>query len=323
MKSGRIGRLVRILTTLQSGENYSAGDLEKLLSVSRRTIFRDLKELQNIGVPYQYDNKTGGYSIDSKFFLPPMDFNLTEALSLLLLVRQMRNHFPMPFKNSALLAGLKIENYLPRDIKEYCQATLQKTTISPGRHSGADRLDNVFSSLQKAIRQKRKVELLYDSVYEKKKISVVLRPYHVIHRNRAWYVFGKSELHNEIRMFNLGRIETIELMKTHFSDGDKFDVDEYLGRAWSLIPEGRLYDIRLRFLPRVARNVSEVKWHSTQEVSFNDDGSVTMDFRVDGLGEIAWWILGYGDQVEIIRPAALRKAVIKTAKEMIKLNEKL
>ena len=52
----------------------------------------------------------------------------------------------------------------------------------------------------------------------------------------------------------------------------------------------------------------------------NDDGSATVQFRVDGLGEIAWWILGYSDQVQIIAPAALRNKVLNAAQNMVRLN---
>jgi len=38
--------------------------------------------------------------------------------------------------------------------------------------------------------------------------------------------------------------------------------------------------------------------------------------------EIGWWVLGYGDQVEVIAPAALRKRIAKTAERMVKLNSK-
>ncbi|GAG48689.1 unnamed protein product, partial [marine sediment metagenome] len=106
-----------------------------------------------------------------------------------------------------------------------------------------------------------------------------------------------------------------------FVDGENFDVYEYFGRAWSMIPEGRIYNIKLRFLPKVANNVAEVQWHSTQKVVRNSDGSATVEFRVDGLGEITWWILGYGDQVQVLAPKALRKKVLEVAKNMVKLNE--
>ena len=87
-----------------------------------------------------------------------------------------------------------------------------------------------------------------------------------------------------------------------------------------MIPEGKIYNIKLRFLPMVANNVAEVQWHSTQKVTHNSDGSATIEFRVDGLREIAWWILGYGDQVQVLAPKALRNNVLETAKNMIKLN---
>ena len=231
MKSSRVSRVVKILTTLQADENYSPIDLEKLLGVSRRTIFRDLKELQNIGVPYKFDKKAGGYSIDPKFFLPPIDFTLPEALSLLLLLHKVRNHLPMPFKNSALLAGLKIENQLPANIKDYCRTTLRNTFVTAGKHSEINLLDNIFAQLQKAIRKRQKVNIVYDSLFDKKMIETLLSPYHVIFRNRAWYVLGESQLHGQVRTFNLGRIKSIETTRLYFSGSDSFDPYDYFGRA--------------------------------------------------------------------------------------------
>jgi proteasome accessory factor B len=90
-----------------------------------------------------------------------------------------------------------------------------------------------------------------------------------------------------------------------------------------MIPEGRLYNVKLRFLPEVAHSVAEVRWHSTQTVTFQDDGSIIMEFRVDGLNEITWWILSYGDQVQVLAPAALRQRVIKIAQNMVKQNGQL
>jgi len=46
----------------------------------------------------------------------------------------------------------------------------------------------------------------------------------------------------------------------------------------------------------VAGNVAEVLWHQTQRVEWNDDGSIEFHATVDGLGEITWWLLGYGSQ---------------------------
>ncbi len=136
------------------------------------------------------------------------------------------------------------------------------------------------------------------------------------------YVLGYSMPHKSIRTFMLNRIKDVKMLEKCFTDGGGFDLTEFLGRAWSMIPEGRLYDIKLKFLPKVADNVTEVSWHSTQKLKRCEDGSAIVEFRVDGLGEIIWWILGYGDQVQVLAPALLRKKVIQTARNMISLNER-
>ena len=101
MKPSRINRIVQILTTLQSGKSYNVNDMAQMFGMSRRTIFRDLEELQAVGVPCCYNAKTGGYTINPEFFLPPIDLNLQEALSLLLLIHGARDQVQLPFKNSA------------------------------------------------------------------------------------------------------------------------------------------------------------------------------------------------------------------------------
>ena len=87
-----------------------------------------------------------------------------------------------------------------------------------------------------------------------------------------------------------------------------------------MIPEGRIYRVELKFSRKVARNVAEVQWHTSQKMLFNDDGTLSVQFHVDGLGEISWWVLGYGDQVEVISPVSLRKKISRTAEKMAAIN---
>jgi proteasome accessory factor B len=317
---------MHILTTLQAEKSCAVSDLSRMFGTSRRTIFRDLKELKDIGVPFRYDAKSGGYNIEPEFFLPPVDLNLQEALSLLLLAHKASNQIQLPFKDSALLAALKIENNLPAKIRQYCNAALRNISTRAGTRTPIRRpagLDKTFAQLQEAIARKRKVNIRYNSLFEGTIIEVELCPYHLFNNNRAWYVLGRSSLHKSIRTFKLNRIRELKTSDKCFLGGKDFNVYDYLGRAWSMVPEGQIYNIKLRFLPKVANNIAEVQWHSTQKVIRNSDGSATVEFRVDGLGEITWWILGYGDQVQVLAPKALRKRISQIAENIIELNEKI
>lgn len=77
--------------------------------------------------------------------------------------------------------------------------------------------------------------------------------------------------------------------------------------------------IRLRFSSLVARNVSEVQWHKTQRVIENGDGTIDVLFTVSGFREIVWWILGYGPEVEVLEPPALRELVRTQAEKMLSI----
>ena len=326
MKHNRINRVIQILTTLQAGESCTVSELSEMFGTSRRTIFRDLKELQAIGVPYHYDSKTGSYTIKPEFFLPSADLNLQEALSLLLLAHKVSNHVQLPFKRSALLAALKIENNLPDEIKQYCKTALRN--ISTGANARTPvlqnaRFDSIFAQVQEAIVKKRKVNISYYPFFEIGVVKTELCPYRLFYNNQKWHVLGRSSLHNKVRTFELNCIRELKTTGECFLEDEDFDVSEYLGRAWSMVPEGRIYHVKLHFLPKVANNIAEVKWHNTQKVTRNSDGSAIVEFRVDGLSEITWWILGYGDQVQVLAPKVLRERVLEVATNMIKLNQKV
>ena len=64
----------------------------------------------------------------------------------------------------------------------------------------------------------------------------------------------------------------------------------------------------------------ETTWHSTQQACHRDDGSVSLKFRVDGLEEIVWWVLGWSGVVEVVQPQVLRTLVRKKLQEGLELN---
>ncbi|OHB75408.1 MAG: hypothetical protein A2Z25_02815 [Planctomycetes bacterium RBG_16_55_9] len=315
---------MQILTTLQAGQSCTVQDLSTMFGTSRRTVFRDLKELQAMGVPYQCDLRTGHYRIESRYFLPPADLNLQEALALLLLAQKVSHQVQMPFRKSALLAALKIESNLPAEIRRYCSTVLRHIwtrtdTQAVVRHN--HQFDKIFAKLQGAIAKKQKVSLSYRSPLDNETTNVEFCPYHLLYENGTWHVLGRSGRHKAVRAFELNHIKELKATGKCFVDDEDFDVSQYLRRAWSAIPEGRMYHVKLLFLPKVADDVAEATWHHTQKVTRNEDGSALVEFHVDGLSEITWWVMGYGDQVRVLSPDSLRERIRQIAENVVKINQ--
>lgn len=315
-KPHRINRLLTILSALQSTQSCNTGDLSKLLGVSKRTIYRDLTVIREAGVLCRYNSQADGYSIDPRFHLFVQTLTQEEALSLLLFAHKMRNHIHIPFADSALRSALKIQANLSDSVKQYCNVALQKISIKADPQVCMDLLDNVFNQLLNAILTNQVVKINCRLDFSKECIITYLEPYHLLHSDHTWYVIGKSSFHKKLYGFKLKRIKELNVLDKHFVEDSRFDINEYLSCAWSMKPENTLYHVRLRFTPDVAEDVAEVQWHHTQTVIYNDDGSATIEFRVDGLNEITWWILSFGDKVQVLAPKILRIKIAEIAQNI-------
>jgi len=313
MSISRIYRLLRIITMLQGGRAYTANELAEALEISRRTVFRDLNMLEMAHIPYYFDADHGGYRISRHFFLPPINLTLGEALAMLMLAGKMRATSKLPLLSQGAKAAVKLESALPQAIRGHIGSIIDHLSISLAPVARHDGLDGTFDRLIDAVADKLICKLVYFSFHEKEQIETNVRPLRLVFMTRAWYLIAYSLKHKEIRTFKLSRIKKLTVTKRTFTQAKKMDLDDYFGQAWSMIPSGTLYDVQLHFSPKVAGNVSEVQWHNSQRVERNDDGSAEFYVRVDGLGEISWWILGYGDEVEVVSPQELRKKIADVA----------
>jgi predicted DNA-binding transcriptional regulator YafY len=319
MKIPKAARMMKILTALGAGNNLTVDKLSELFSTTKRTIFRDLNELGKLGIPVHRNAKTDRYSIEPRFFAASLSLDSQEALALLMLAYNAKNLTNMELGNSALIAALNIENRLPGSTRRYCNSVLKRISIKAGPQALKDCSGEIFGAIQKAMWERRVVKMHYCSFGDS--AVTELSPYHLMYSSSEWHIFGNSSFHHGVRSFRLNHIKELKFSNKHFTDGEDFDVYKFIGGAWETKPEGKSYDIKLHFSSEIASSVAQVRWHSTQTVIFNEDGSVIMEFCVDGLNEILWWILSYGAEVHVLAPQVLRDKVSSVAQSIAKLYD--
>ncbi|VAX42138.1 GntR family transcriptional regulator [hydrothermal vent metagenome] len=314
----RLHRLLRLVELLQSGRHYNSSQLASECSVSRRTVFRDLNLLQGSGIPVSYDDERQGYSLPSRMFLPPTDLTLDESLSLLVLCYELGDDaHEIPFHVSARSAAVKLLSNLPGNLREHVGELTEAISVRLEAHTPLPNAKSQYDLLMQAITKRRQIRIQYYSFSEEGEISTVVSPYRILFNRRSWYLIGRSTVHRKVRTFNIGRIVKAELLESNYKIPPRFSLERYLGNAWSLIREpGKSYDVTIRFQKQVAQNVAEVQWHKTQKLVWNDDGTLDFHCTVDGVGEIVWWVLGYGSYAKVIHPPELRNEIKKHLTEM-------
>lgn len=311
MRYTRVHRLLRLITLIQGSAHLNAAKLADICSTSERNIYRDLKEFEGAGVPISFDKETGGYSLRRDFFLRPVDFTLEEAMALVLLGREIGQTEQISHAAGAGKAIDKLLATLPSAIRDMVDELLPCMSIDLARIANEPTAD-IYTRIRQAITDKRALQCKYESPSQNGKgdaRTFRFDPYGLYFGQRAWYAVGRHHGHSQVRTLKLARLVQCQSLDKPYFIPDDFSLKKYFGKAWRMMPSGKLYNIQLHFDAKMAETVADTHWHDSQDETWNEDGSIEMRFRVDGLEEIVWWILSYGPHCRVVEPAKLRDRV--------------
>jgi predicted DNA-binding transcriptional regulator YafY len=98
-------------------------------------------------------------------------------------------------------------------------------------------------------------------------------------------------------------------------------VEDMFARAWDIIADQQPVEVVLRFAPKVAARVQEARWHPSQRVTVEADGSLLWRATIAGTIEVRLWALQWGDDVEVIAPVSLRDDVVATHRRALERHD--
>lgn len=316
----RTVRLFKIEHLLYQNKNgLLVEELAHLCGVSTRTIYRDLAALESyVGLPIWGKGSRRGILKDH--YLPPIRFSLPEAMRVFLAARLML-HYSNRYDPDTASTFTKLNSVLPRNLGYHVQKTLEWM-----QHLKADdHYQDTLHTLVEAWINQRMVKVRYQTLGEKTAKERYIDPYFIepAATGHSSYVVGYCHLAKEIRVFKIERIKSVEITDRLCLVPPDFDANLYLSSGWGIVSGGEAEVIKLRFAPQVAPIMEEAIYHPSQVTEKQDDGSLLMTLHVMNTYELCSWILSWGDQVEVLEPRDLRQEIIKAAKAMLKVYEKV
>jgi len=130
---------------------------------------------------------------------------------------------------------------------------------------------------------------------------------------RANYLVAAALLEDgaqgEPRNYRLDRIEGLEVLDRAASAPDGFSLQDYAGRSFGVY-QGEVQEIVLQVAPEAAGDALGWRFHPTQSLEPQADGSVVVRFWATGLLELSWHLFTWGDRVRVIAPQALRQVLV-------------
>lgn len=271
----------------------------------------------------QYDRQADCYSLTDATPVLPVDLNTDELVALSVVANQLANEHHVPLFTPAAIAARKLQSQLSSKTRHEVADMASAISLASTGTANLGAKSELFGHLLDARKQRRVLRMQYESLTEWETVTTKFRPYHLLYSRHSWYAIGRSSTHGEVRTFKLARIASLDLLDEKFALPRGFSLRRYLKNAWRMVPEaGKDLNVVIRFSSLVATNVAEVIWHPTQRLEPQDDGSLLFHVQVSGINEISWWILGYGDQAEVLKPARLRKLIATRAMSMANLYDR-
>jgi len=222
-----------------------------------------------------------------------------------------------PFRGTPLRDGLesllaKIEATFTEEEREYFGDLVFTHVAKMTPSKDYRRHAATVSALSRACLEHRKVEVVYKAGDDQSK-TYAFSPYCIAYYGGELYTIGWSDHRQSVRTLRIDRIKTIKPLAAKFERPKDFDPEDYLGRSFGIYSEGEQEKVAIEFAKEASRTVLEREWHPTQRIEQQANGKVTLKMTVQGIAEVARWVLYHAPYAKALEPKELRAMVAENA----------
>ncbi len=218
----RLSRLTAIITQLQTKRLITSTELSKKFSVSIRTIYRDIKALEQSGIPILVEEGKG-YTLMEGYKIPPIMFTEREANALITAEQLILKNKDTSFAKEYSEAISKIKAVLNHGIKAKANLLTERTLFSENNNS--EKNSNHLSELQFALTNFYLVKIEYTNDANET-TNRLIEPFALLSTQANWLLVAWCRLRNNFRFFRLDRIKKLKIQSEKFNP-HKITLQEY------------------------------------------------------------------------------------------------
>ena len=220
----RIARLTAILTQLQTKRLLTAPELAAKFSVSVRTIYRDIRTLEQAGVPISTEEGKG-YTLMEHYRLPPVMFTEGEANALVLVEQLVLKNKDASLVKEYSEAISKIKAVLRYDVQNKANLLADRTRNTLTLNN--EKTSNNLTALQFALTNFFLVRIAYTNEAGEATRREI-EPFALL-STENWLLIAWCRLRKKFRFFRLDRIAQLEMLAESFTPHD-MTLQEYFDR---------------------------------------------------------------------------------------------
>jgi predicted DNA-binding transcriptional regulator YafY len=302
----RIDRLTAILIMLQAKRVVRAREIAARYGISLRTVYRDIRALEDAGIPIGAQSGTG-YFLAEGFHLPPVMFTQDEAGALLLGAKLVEKFSDMRVNQHFSGALDKIKAVLGDAAQDSLNRLDNLITVLFAAPSGGEGFGNSWlSDIQSVLAQSRVIRIDYNSNYKDELTTRSVEPLGLCFYAGRWHLLAYCQLRRDYRDFRVDRIKAVAVSGEHFDRGRHGDLDKLVKH---IVLSADLKSVALRFTRQAARSVRDQKYYYGFVRQWERDDAVEMEFLVPDYSFLGHWLLSFVDQVTVLSPEVLKRTM--------------
>lgn len=309
----RIDRLTAILLKLQTQRIVRGKEIAERFGISLRTVYRDIRALENAGVPI--GSEVGlGYFLAEGFHLPPIMFTTDEANSLLLGSKLIEKFSDISVNRYFAGAMDKIKLVLDTKASEHLNALssyIEVLKTAPGSRNGFP--NDILAEIQAVLGRNRVIRIEYTSGYKEETTQRMIEPLGLCFYAAAWHLLAYCRLRSDYRDFRVDRIHSITATQSNFDTARHGDLKDLIER---MVYSTDVKPACVRFEPAAARFARDQKYYFGFVEQKELDGQIEMHFLTASYEGIARWLLSFVDAVEVISPEPLKAVLRRHARRL-------
>lgn len=311
----RFDRITAILIQLQSKKVVKAQDLADRFGISLRTVYRDIRTLEEAGVPL-YGEAGVGYSIVEGYRLPPVMFTREEATAFITAEKLMEKFTDVALQKHFTSAMYKIKAVLRGSEKDLVESLEDNILILDKKRNNVPPA-NILDVLLKAISEKKVVKMVYKAFGNEVSSERLVEPIGIFHENDNWYTIAWCHLRESYRQFRADR--TIDVRLTDQPQQERTSLKEYYElhqQKWASLT---LQKAVIRVDKKIAMFMQERRHYYGFVSELITDQYVEMTFLSQSLEEgLARYLIMFADYVEVVEPQLLEDRMRKILQSSLK-----
>lgn len=211
------GRLLALLSLLQTPREWPGPELARRLSVSTRTVRNDVERLRGLGYPVEATRGAiGGYRLAAGKAMPPLLLDDEEAVAVAVSLRTAAGGAIDGIEESSLRALTKLQQVLPTRLARRVDA-VQSYTVRGGAPARGPRVDSeLLATLAAAAREREIVRFAY-SDHQGAATERRVEPYRLVNWGRRWYLVAYDVRRDDWRNFRIDRIADAQSVGHRFT----------------------------------------------------------------------------------------------------------